>query len=270
MGGCRRVDDDVKKATPGGFDPGHYAPLFDAEDRHFWFRARNLVLETIVRSEIAGLSPGYRVLEVGCGTGYVLRMLDRICSEGLVLGMDLFIEGLRISQRRSAVRLVQGRVEQPPFRLRFDIIGLFDTLEHVEDDLTVLRHLRNMLAERGKLLITVPAYQALWSDFDVESHHCRRYEPASLERKLVAAGFVVEYLTPFMATLYPVARAGRFVADTFRKRRSGSQSAVREQLEVRPGVNELMAFLLAQEAKLVARRRRLPIGTSLLALARAK
>jgi SAM-dependent methyltransferase len=262
----------MTETTAGGFDPDHYAPLFAAEDRHFWFRARNSVLETIMRSEIANLAPGYSVLEVGCGTGYVLRMLEGVCTDGVVLGMDLFFEGLQISQRRSPAKLVQGRVEQPPFRRRFDIIGLFDTLEHVEDDLTVLQHLRHMLAERGKLLITVPAYPALWSDFDVESHHCRRYEPSVLERRLTDAGFAVEYLTPFMATLYPVARAGRFVADTLRKHRrggTGSESAVREQLKVRPGVNALLAFLLTQEAKLVAKRRRLPIGTSLLALARA-
>ena len=256
-------------AATGGFDPGHYGPLFDNEDRHFWFRARNTVLETLVRSEIAHLSPGYRVLEVGCGTGYVLRMLDRVCSSGVVLGMDLFIEGLRMSQRRSAAKLVQGRIEQPPFKRQFDLIGLFDTLEHVEDDAMVLRYLRRMLAAKGKLMITVPAYQALWSDFDVESRHCRRYEPPVLERRLTDAGFIVEYLTPFMATLYPLARAGRLVSDTLRRRGSGGrESAVREQLKVRPGVNELLTFFLTQEARLVAKRRRLPIGTSLLALAR--
>ena len=258
----------------GGFDPGHYAALFDAEERHFWFRARNTVLEALVRSEIAGLSPGYRVLEVGCGTGYVLRMLDRVCRGGVVVGMDLFIEGLAISRRRSGAKLVQGRVEQPPFRQRFDVIGLFDTLEHVEDDIAALRYLRDLMAERGRLLITVPAFQALWSDFDVESHHCRRYEPAALERRLVDAGFTVDYLTPFMATLYPVARAGRFLADTVRKRKrsrgAGETSAVREQLKIRPIANEVLAFLLTQEARLVARRRHLPVGTSLLALARAQ
>lgn len=258
--------------TPGGFDPGHYAPLFDAEERHFWFRARNTVLEALVRSEIARLSPGYRVLEVGCGTGYVLRMLDRVCHRGVVVGMDLFAEGLRMSQRRSRARLVQGRVEQSPFRERFDLIGLFDTLEHVEDDEAALGYLRNMMTPKGALLITVPAFQALWSDFDVESHHCRRYEPGALEQKLIAAGFDVEYQTPFMAALYPVARAGRFVADKLRSKRGNghTKSAVKEQLTIVPGLNGALAFLLTQEAKLVSRRRHLPVGTSLLALARAR
>jgi SAM-dependent methyltransferase len=258
--------------APGGFDPGHYAPLFEAEERHFWFRARNTILETLVRSEIARLSPGYRVLEVGCGTGYVLRMLDRVCQRGIVVGMDLFAEGLRISRRRSRARLVQARVEQSPFRQRFDLIGLFDTLEHLEDDLMALGHLRNLLTTKGALLITVPAFQALWSDFDVESHHCRRYEPGVLEQRLIAAGFDVEYQTPFMAALYPVARAGRYVADKLRRRRGAgaAKSAVPEQLKIVPGLNGTLAFLLTQEARLVARRRHLPVGTSLLALARAR
>jgi len=83
-------------------------------------------------------------------------MLDRVCRDGVVVGMDLFIEGLEISRRRSGAKLVQGRVEQPPFRQRFDLIGLFDTLEHVEDDLTVLRHLKTLMSDRGKLLIVTP------------------------------------------------------------------------------------------------------------------
>ena len=75
-----------------------------------------------------------------------------------------------------------------------------------------------------------------------------------------------------MATLYPVARMGRFVADMLRRRHRGErhESAVREQLKIRPIANDVLSFLLTQEARLVARRRQLPIGTSLLALARAQ
>lgn len=254
----------------GGYNPEYYAPLWEAEDRHFWFRSRNAVLEKIVTSEISALPPGYRVLEVGCGTGYVLRMLQRVCSGGLVLGLDLFHQGLMLAKQRSGARLVQGRIEAPPFRERFDLVGLFDTLEHIPDDHTALMHLRALIRPGGALLVTVPAYQELWSDFDVEAQHCRRYEPALLDQRLRDAGFRVDYLTPFMATLYPIARAGRLLTDVWRRRSRSPQrsSAVVQQLKIRPGFNEVLSFALAQEAKILARRGRLPIGTSLLALAR--
>ena len=258
--------------TAGGYNPDYYAPLFAAEDRHFWFRARNIVIKSIVTAETDRLPDGFRVLEVGCGTGYVLRMLHEVSKRGTVVGLDLFGEGLRIARQRSNARVVQGRIEAPPFRKRFDVVGLFDTLEHVDDDRAALRHVRDLVQPGGALLITVPAYQELWSDFDVEAQHCRRYDPAMLAGRLDQAGFRVEYLTPFMATLYPLARAGRLIADKWRRGRQAPNaapaSAVVEQLKIRPGVNGLLSFVLAQEARVLARRGRLPIGTSLIALAR--
>src|SRR5438552_6027281 len=72
-----------------------FAPLFAVEDRHFWFRARNQVIAAALGGVVAGLAPGYRVLEAGCGTGNVLRVLRQSCTRGSVVGMDLFPDGLR-------------------------------------------------------------------------------------------------------------------------------------------------------------------------------
>lgn len=256
----------------GGYNPDFYTPLFEAEDRHFWFRSRNLVLERIVAAETARLADGFRVLEVGCGTGYVLRMLHDTCPRGVVIGMDLFADGLELARKRTAAPVVRGRIEAAPFAVPFDFIGLFDTLEHIDDDAAVLENLRKLLRRGGVLCITVPAYEELWSDFDVESHHCRRYSPDLLDERLRKAGFTIEYLTPFMATLYPLARIGRFVSDARRRRQTASgdagKSAVVDQLRIRPGINGVLSFMLAQEARLISARKRLPIGTSLLAVAR--
>jgi SAM-dependent methyltransferase len=260
-------------ATLGGYNPDHYRELFESEDRHFWFRARNAVLETVVRRETAGLPDGYRVLEIGCGTGYVLRMLKSVCNRGSVVGMDLFLEGLEMARLRSSAALVQGRIEQPPFRHRFDVVGLFDTLEHIQDDRSALAHLHQLIRPGGTLLITVPAWQSLWSDFDEEAHHCRRYEASQLTDRLAEANFQVEYLTPFMAALYPLAWIGRRIMDARRgrqRRRGGVVgSAVTEQVQILAG-NDALAWILAQEARLVARGFHLPLGTSLLAVARAR
>ena len=256
----------------GGYNPDFYTPLFEAEDRHFWFRSRNMVLERIVAAETARLGDGFRVLEVGCGTGYVLRMLHDTCRRGVVIGMDLFADGLVLARKRSAAPVVRGRIEAAPFAVPFDVIGLFDTLEHIDDDGAVLSILRKLLRPGGALCVTVPAYEELWSDFDVESRHCRRYSPALLGDRLRTAGFTIEYLTPFMATLYPLARIGRFLSDARRRRQApraeARDSAVVDQLRIRPGINGMLTFLLAQEARLIAARKRLPLGTSLLAVAR--
>ncbi|MGI8588256.1 MAG: methyltransferase domain-containing protein [Chloroflexia bacterium] len=271
-------DPGTQRATPAaeqthaGYDPAYFAPLFAIEDRHFWFRARNLVIAALVKQLTAGVAPGYRVLEVGCGTGNVLHMLEQICPVGAVIGMDLFAEGLHYARRRTACPLVQGDIQSPPFGIRFPLIGLFDVLEHLPDDLQVLRNLREMLLPGGALLITVPASTSLWSYFDEAAHHCRRYSYQELRDKLLRTGYQVEYVTPYMAALFPLVWLGRRVAARMGRRSTGAgrraDSLTSNELHITPGVNGLLFALLAQEIRLIRRRRRLPIGTSLLAIAR--
>src|SRR2546421_11627389 len=112
-----------------------FAPqLFDAEDRHFWFRARNTVIGRVVGGLVQGLRPGYRVLEVGCGNGNVLRVLERVCADGEVVGMDLVEEKLTFARRRTRCTLRQGDLYRLPDEEPFDLIGMFDVLEHLPDD----------------------------------------------------------------------------------------------------------------------------------------
>lgn len=265
----------MRTAAPEtSYDPSFFAPLAAIEDRHFWFRARNRVIHTLVRQITAQLEPGYRVLEVGCGNGNVLHVLEEACGDGVVVGMDLFHEALEFAARRSGCLLVQGDMNAPPFRGVFDLIGLFDVLEHMADDLQVLRSLHEMLAPGAVLLLTVPAHASLWSYFDEASHHYRRYELAELEGKLTNAGYCVEYISPYMASIVPLVWLGRrLVALSNRSGGKGTQDSYHlaaQELRILPVVNDLLSYLLGSEARLVARRRRLPMGTSLLALARGE
>src|ERR1035437_3882827 len=107
----------------GGYDPKSFEILFATEDRHFWFVARNQVISTLASQLVTHLSPGYRVLEMGCGDGNVLRILDAACPGGTVIGMDLYGEGLRYARRRSCCPLVQGDVRRAPFGKAFQVIG---------------------------------------------------------------------------------------------------------------------------------------------------
>src|SRR5262245_7133302 len=194
----------LSQTSHQSYDPSFFARLFAIEDRHFWFCARNHVISTIVSQLTTDLTAGYRVLEVGCGTGNVLRFLERACPRGTVIGMDLFGEGLRYASHRTSCALVQGDMHAAPFAAQFELIGLFDVLEHLQDDRRVLNDLTGMLAPGGALLLTVPAHRSLWSYFDEASCHCRRYEPEELESKLRDAGYQVEYLTQYMASVFPL------------------------------------------------------------------
>ena len=142
-----------------GYDPNQFSALFEVENRHFWFGARNIALKTVIEGLTAQLEHGYRVLEVGCGTGNTLCMLEAACpGANLVIGMDPFDEGLQFARRRTCLPLVRGRVEDAPFRARFDLVGMFDVLEHLEDDAAALRRVRALVKPDGFLVVTVPAH----------------------------------------------------------------------------------------------------------------
>jgi len=256
------------------YDPELYNSLARAEDDHFWFRARNTMIKTLILDLVSKLPAGYAVLEVGCGTGNVLRMLEEVCDDGTVIGIDLFGEGFAVARQRTSCALIQADMTRPPFSVMFDVIGLFDVLEHLADDRNALGAIHDMLKESGVLLITVPAHPSLWSYFDELGHHCRRYTEKELANKLTGAGFTVEYMTQFMVSIFPIVwLARRLTARKSAPEKTEKKDEMRlfiNELRIRPGLNGLLRFLLEQEAHFISRHKRLPIGTSLIALAKKK
>ncbi len=256
-----------------GYDPRYFDKLAAIENRHFWFRSRNRIISGVAHRLTSGWRSGYRVLEVGCGNGNVLQCLPEACKNGTVFGMDLFEEGLRHARLRTGCPLVRGDMRQAPLRPGFQLIGLFDVLEHLLDDHQVLRDLHALLAPAGTLLLTVPARMSLWSYFDESSHHCRRYSRSELGTKLKDAGFDVVYLTEFMSLLFPLVWIGRRLSALFHGGPDGSERSAElssRDLSVVPIVNEVLTILLRLEEPFVSHRWTIPIGTSLLAIARKR
>ena len=278
MNGCvSKPERDVRRA--GDMLPALLELEDRAEDRHFWFRGRLRVIGALSAQLVAGLRPGYHVMELGAGNGSVLRVLQDVCAGGHVAGMDISVEGLRRARRRASCHLVCGDLRQSPFARRFDLIGLFDVLEHLPDDAGVLTAIHSMLEPSGALLLTVPAGRSLWSYADEAAGHYRRYERADLVALLEAAGFRVEYATRFMAPVHPLMWLGRRAAALRARfvggRRRGSGASPDDnlrlaaaELRIVPVLNGLLTAALFAEAKWIARRRTLPIGTSLIAIAR--
>jgi SAM-dependent methyltransferase len=247
----------------GGFDPDYFTQLARAEDHHFWFTSRNDLLARILAPIAAALPPHARVLEIGTGTGNTLRVLERAGGGARVVGVDAFVEGLRLARTRSNAALVCGSVDRLPLRGPFHLAAAFDVIEHVADEHGALCATRSVLAPGARLVVTVPAFQHLWSAFDEAAHHCRRYERPQLQAALERAGFRVDRLTFFMAALYPLVRARRWFGG------SGERAIARE-LRVVPGLNAALRAILGVEARAVAAGAQPPFGTSLLAIATAR
>lgn len=242
-----------------------FAELAAVEERSFWFRARNrILLRQFERYVGAGAA---RVLEVGCGTGFVLKGLAERFPEYRLLGAEAFVSGLEFARRRvERAAFCQLDATRMPFRGEFDAVGIFDVLEHLSDDEAALRGARQALRERGWLLVTVPQHAWLWSPLDEASGHKRRYSRRELVKKVEAAGFEVESVSSFVTALLPaMVVSRRRGADD-----GGADAKARAMRDLSPGrvLNGIGNAAMRVDEFLMGLGVSLPVGGSLVLVAR--
>jgi 2-polyprenyl-3-methyl-5-hydroxy-6-metoxy-1,4-benzoquinol methylase len=212
------------------------------------------------------LPDGADILEVGSGTGANLDLLSRF---GNVVALEMAGEAIALAEARCGntarpITMRQGRCPEDLGAIseRFDLICLFDVLEHIEQDEDSLAKLALLLKPDGTLIVTVPAYSWMWSPHDVHLHHKRRYSRRHLSQKCEHAGLAVSRLSHFNTILFPVAVLGRLFERVFRK------ATVTTATPPAP-VNALLARLFALE-RLCLARMQLPFGLSILLLAKPR
>ncbi|MBZ5678201.1 MAG: class I SAM-dependent methyltransferase [Acidobacteriia bacterium] len=244
-----------------GFSPSYFSRLVDLEAGHFWFEGRNQVILWGLRRYAR---EARSLMEVGCGTGVVLQAVHRDMPNMHLCGSEIFSNGLPFAaQRLPEADLMQMDARKMPFDAEFDAIGLFDVLEHIEDDRVVLRETWRSLKPGGCVLITVPQHPSLWSAVDEHSYHKRRYVAKELIAKLVEADFEILHITSFMTLLLPI-----FVLSRLHYRGLGRKLSPGEALEIHPLLNGLFSKILACERLLIQLGLKLPAGGSLFAVAR--
>ncbi len=232
--------------------------MLEVDEHHWWYRGRRL----IVRAELdrLPLPAGARVLDAGCGSG---RTLQELAGYGEVSGIELDPDAAAFAAAKGDGEVRVGRLEELPWEDgTFDLITCLDVIEHTPDDRLTLAELRRVSKPGGWLLVTVPAYQALWSLHDAANHHYRRYSRRSLRRAAVEAGWRVRRLTSFNSFLLPPAAVVRLA-----QRRREPDADYTPQLGLPPAaVNEVLERPLRLEARWLARGGTLPAGLSLLAV----
>ncbi|MDZ4803835.1 MAG: class I SAM-dependent methyltransferase [Candidatus Eisenbacteria bacterium] len=248
-------------------DPSLYHRFFEVEDQHWWFVGRRAVVEALLTGALR--PPGSadatrRILDIGCGTGGMMPLLSRF---GTVTGIDSEPLALDYCRRRGFrdVHLQEGFTAPAPY----DLVTLFDVLEHVPDEAGFLEWIRGLLRHDGRLILTVPAFPFLWSRHDELNHHQRRYRRVTLEASLQRGGFVIDRMTYFNFWLFPAAVATRLLGG--RKAGTGGDPArdaedILKPLQIGP-LNGPLTSVFASEQALI-RRFDLPFGVSLGVVAR--
>ena len=253
-----------RRGAPG-FDPHFFSTLREVEDRHFWFVGRRQVVLSALRRCVPDLA-SRRLFDVGCGSGGLLTFLSH--SGVRVAGAcDVYPESLRLVRERLDVPLVRVDEGRPlPLGSGYDLLGLFDVLEHIDDDLSALRALCQSLVPGGVLVLTVPAHQMLYDEMDEIAFHRRRYERAGLRRVLEESGFEVRLLSHFMSPLVPILMLIRSAGKRLHGGRSRALQRRQVEFRVVPGVNAAMRGVLALERAAMVHAP-VPFGSSLVAVA---
>ena len=161
-----------------------YNEMFLHEDHHWWFIARRNIIQGILNRFTQDSSIN-NVLEVGCGSGGNLKLLSNY---GQLYAMEFDKATREAANQRNICQVREGSLPNNlPFNERFDLICALDVVEHIDDDFQSIKSIAALLNPGGTLLVTVPAYQFLWSAHDVANDHKRRYTKTSL-RKVFSQG----------------------------------------------------------------------------------
>lgn len=228
------------------------------ENIHWWFIGRRFIVEQILNELY--LPKNTEVLEVGCGTGGNLTLLAKF---GKVYGVELDDTAREYARKRGIGTILPGSLpdEIPLTGQLFDLIVMTDVLEHVGEDQVALERLYPRLKYGGYILITVPAFPALWSRHDDLHHHKRRYTMERLRTIVMNAGFNIVKDSYINCSMFPAIAGVRLMQRFF-----GITDA--DNLKMYPPfINRMLAGLFAGEGHLL-KFVSLPFGLSLLCVGR--
>lgn len=244
-----------------GFEADYFPRLAQQEAGNFWFRSRNRLLIWALKQYFPKAE---NLLEIGCGTGFVLSGFKQAFPNLTLSGSEVFSDGLGFAAARLPhVELFQMDARHIPFRDEFDVIGAFDVLEHIKQDEEVLAQMHGATRKGGGILITVPHHRFLWSPVDEFARHVRRYETRELRDKVSRAGFSVVRITSFVSLLLPL-----LIASRFKQKMTGEEVDPSAEYNISQLVNTTLEKVLDAERTMIRAGLSLPAGGSLLLVAR--
>jgi len=244
-----------------GFEASYFEFLSKLEAKNFWFKARNKLILWAIRKYFRDSASFF---EVGCGTGFVISGIEDTFPDWEVQGSEVFTRGLDFaSQRLGKGKLFQMDARAIPFREEFDVIGAFDVLEHITEDIRVLSELHR--AAKHGIVLTVPQHPWLWSQADDYAHHVRRYRATELKRKVESAGFKVLRVSSFVSVLLPLMLISRLS-----QRGSDEDFDPTSELDISSGLNLILESALTVERQFIKVGISFPWGGSLLLVAQKR
>jgi SAM-dependent methyltransferase len=250
---------EIAQGNPADAEYGH-EELHAAEDRHFWFTSRSRLIAWAIERYFPDVQS---LFDAGCGTGGVLAALRARLPRVHFAAGDALLAGLAFARRRlPEIAFVQIDLRRLPYDREFDLIGMFDVLEHLDEDEQALREMFRSTRPGGGLIVTVPQHQFLWSALDEYSHHRRRYSRQELVDKISRAGYAIQRATSFMSVTLPLQFAARL------RQQDVVTLDPAAEMRLKPAVNRVLRAMCSVERAAIALGVSFPAGGSLLLVAR--
>lgn len=223
------------------------------EDDHWWFTSlRKIVLNLLQEPS----SP--TILDAGCGTGALLKLIENTNPESKLFGIDLSTICCSIAQNKSKAQILVGSIEKLPFPdNKFDIVICLDVLEYFSDPRTAISELVRVLKKDGTLVINVPAFNWLYSYHDIAVGQQRRFNKGELNGLLTRKDLKIKFQTYWNFFLFPIMILKRKLT------RNSTQSDVSEMPSF---LNTLFKRILNIEINFINRKISFPFGGSLLTI----
>ncbi len=236
---------------------------FEVEQYSFWFRHRNRCISTVLKR----FPPAGAVFDIGGGNGFVTLAIRDMGYEAVLV--EPSIVGVQNAVARGISPVVCATLEDAGFCPQtLPAAGVFDVVEHVADDRSFLSTLHRLLIPGGRLYITVPAYNILWSDEDNYAGHYRRYTRHTLTQALKGAGFHVEYVTYIFAMLpLPIFVLRSLPCRLGLRRGISVEQERREHRQMKGLIGRLVELLFEAELRAIRGESQIPFGSSCMAVA---
>jgi 2-polyprenyl-3-methyl-5-hydroxy-6-metoxy-1,4-benzoquinol methylase len=235
--------------------------IFDAhiehDETHWWFEGRRAIVSSLIRK--IPKATGRHILDVGSGAGGMISTIQEL---GKVTALESDPKMFEYLQNRFGedIAVIKNTWGDGDFG-KYDIITMFDVLEHIDDERAALQRILTSLGSHGFFVCTVPAFQFLWSEHDVAAHHKRRYTKKELANKLREAGFNIQYITYFTFFLFLPILLVRLFSRFHKKTKTDFEIAKIGFL------SRILKIIFASEAKIL-RFVSLPFGVSLFCIAK--
>jgi ubiquinone/menaquinone biosynthesis C-methylase UbiE len=260
------------QAAPQIFEPEYYQRLYDIEENHWWARGIREAMVALLRQPLANHS-SLRVLDVGCGTGYLLNFLKQHYPiAGEPVGIDISSHALEFCKLRGATELLLASATDIPIEsASFDLIICIDTIQHLSPagaDQQALTEFARLLKPGGVLYLRTNSALGHLPLEGVDPDQYRRYRRETVTQMLNQAGLTVERATYLNAIPGAIAMLKEYVG-TYARSRSQKASAIGPGLAIQPPSSRpslsssLMYRVLKLESWLIgALQKDLPFGHS--------